>query len=57
MVDGKVSGLGVVVAPGCEVIISLAGTPVNLDLNATHGLKRESNKLDREPVSSFCRTF
>ena len=47
MVDSKVSGLSVVVAPRCEVIISLAGTPVNLDLNATHGLKRESNKLDR----------
>ena len=57
MVDGKISGLGVVVAPGCEVIVSFAGTPVNLDLNATHGLKRESNKLDIESVSSFCRTF
>ena len=43
MVDSKVSGLSVVVAPWCEVIISLAGTAVNLDLNATHGLRRENN--------------
>ena len=44
MVDSKVSGLGVVVAPWCEVIVSLAGTTVNLDLNATHGLRRENNR-------------
>ena len=41
MVDGKVSGLGVLVAPWCEVIFSLAETPVNLDLNATRRLRRE----------------
>ena len=48
MVDSKVSGLGVVVAPWCEVIVSLAGTAVNLDLNATHRLKRDRDRLDRE---------
>ena len=44
MVDSKVSGLSVVVAPWCEVIVSLAGAAVNLDLNATHGLRRENNR-------------
>ena len=44
MVDSKVSRLGVVIAPWCKVIISLAGTAVNLDLNATHGLRRENNR-------------
>ena len=44
MADSKVSGLSVVVAPWCEVIVSLAGTAVNLDLNATHGLRRENNR-------------
>ena len=40
--DGKVSRLGVVVAPWSEVIVSLAGTAVNLDLNTTHGLRGET---------------
>ena len=48
MMDGKVSGLGVVVSPWCEVIVSLAGAAVNLDLNATHGLRKENNASDRE---------
>jgi len=42
MMDGKVSGLGVVVSPWCEVIVSLAGPAVNLDLNATHGLRKKT---------------
>ena len=34
MVDSEVCRLGVVVAPGSEVIISLAGTAVHLDLDS-----------------------
>ena len=44
MVNLEVCRLGVVVAPWCEVIVSLAGAAVNLDLNATHGLRRENNR-------------
>ena len=47
MMDGKVSGLGVVVSPWCEVIVSLARAAVNLDLNATHGLRKENSGSDR----------
>ena len=36
MVDSEVSWLGVVVAPGGEVIISLAGAAVDLDLDTTN---------------------
>ena len=46
MMDGKVSRLGVVVAPWSKVIISFAGAAVHLDLNTTHGLQIENSKLE-----------
>ena len=36
VVYGQVCGLGVIVPPGSEVVVSLAGAAVHLDLDTTH---------------------
>ena len=41
MMNGKVSWLGVVVAPWCKVIVSLAGSAVNLDLDTSDRLGKQ----------------
>ena len=43
MMDGKVSGLGVVVAPRSEIVVALGGSSIGLNLHPTD-LKKMSSK-------------
>ena len=53
MMNGKVSWLGVVVAPWCKVIVSLAWSAVNLDLDTSDGLGKQENLCQVVKMSSL----